>query len=143
MSVLSKRESHSPFADLFDWLEGGGWPSVAEWRRFVPGVRIEEYRDGDRYVVRAEMPAIDPEKDVTITVQDGVLSLSGERREEVKDKSRSEFRYGSFSRQIVLPRGAREDAVTATYKDGVLEIAVPIVETGPEARSIPVMRRGT
>ena len=88
------------------------------------------------------MPAIDPEKDVTITVQDGMLSLSGERREEIREKSRSEFRYGSFSRQIVLPRGAKEDSVTAAYKDGVLEITVPITETGPEARSITVVREG-
>lgn len=54
--------------------------------------------------MRAELPGIDPDKDVQITLEDNVLTLHGERREEVKDKHRSEFRYGAFSRAVRCPR---------------------------------------
>jgi HSP20 family protein len=97
-----------------------------EWFRFeIPDVfrrmadldpqtgwlRVEEYVDGDTLAVRAELPDIDPDKDVELSVANGVLHIRAQREEktEKKDKDvyRSEFRYGSFVRNVPLPEGSR------------------------------------
>ena len=108
-------------------------------------LRVEEFVDAGALVVRAEMPGIDPEKDVEITVADGVLTITASREEKTehkgKDSYRSEFRYGSFSRSVVLPAGATEEDVTASYTDGVLEVRVPLgEEPKPEPKKIQVTR---
>jgi HSP20 family protein len=108
-------------------------------------LRVEEFVDAGALVVRAEMPGIDPDKDVEITVADGVLTITASREEKTehkeKDSYRSEFRYGSFSRSVVLPAGATEEDVTAAYTDGVLEVRVPLgEEPKPEPKKIPVTR---
>ncbi|MCV2395773.1 Hsp20/alpha crystallin family protein [Actinotalea sp. M2MS4P-6] len=109
-------------------------------------MRVEEVRDGEHLVVRAELPGIDPDKDVAITIDDGVLTISAERtarsEEKEKDSYRSEFHYGSFSRTLPLPSGATDADVTATYKDGVLEVRVPVPAEPPTptARTVPVTR---
>ena len=117
------------------------------WRGRFPDVeplRVEEYREGDTLVVRAEMPGLDPDKDVSIEVVDGTLRIRAERRQETRAEEkggyRSEFRYGSFSRTLPLPPGAREDDIAATYTDGILEVRVPLQEGGGGARSVPVRR---
>ena len=99
--------------------------------------------DGE-LVIRAEMPGIDPDDDVEITVTDHRLHVKAERRSETKEEDvtgwRSEFRYGSFERTMPLPHGATEDDVTATYEDGILEIRVPIDEDADTTKKIPVTR---
>jgi HSP20 family protein len=113
-------------------LEAGGW------------LRVEELRDGDTFVVRAELPGIDPERDVELTISDGVLRITAHReeRKEQKDKDavRSEFRYGTFVRNIVLPRGVDEDDIKASYKDGILEIRISGGVEKREAKKIPVSK---
>jgi HSP20 family protein len=128
-----------------DWPRPGWWPEL--WQQGpldVHGMRIEEFREGDTLVVRAEMPGMDPEKDIQIDVSDQTLRIRAERREESKTEEkggyRSEFRYGSFSRQVPLPAGASEDDVKATYKDGILEVRVPVDQAKAEARTIPIQR---
>ncbi len=114
---------------------------VADWRREGGhALRIEDRLEDDRYVVRAEIPGIDPDKDVEITVSDGVLTISAERREEISEKGRSEFHYGSLIRRVALPAGAVEDKVLARYQDGILEVLVPIETVQVEPRTIPVAR---
>jgi HSP20 family protein len=107
-------------------------------------MKVEEFRDGDMLVVRAEMPGIDPDKDVEITVSDHMLHLRAERRSETRteDKKgyRSEFHYGSFSRSVRLPAGAGEDDVEASYNDGILEVRIPIDESSNGAKKIPITR---
>lgn len=108
-------------------------------------LKVEEYRDGDALVIRADLPGIDPDKDVDIDILDGMLRVSAERRKEEKtegkDYVRTELRYGSFSRTVPLPAGASEQDVAATYKDGVLEIRVPVASAqAPEAKKIPIAR---
>jgi HSP20 family protein len=92
-------------------------------------IRVDEFRDGEDYVIRAELPGIDPDKDVELTVSDGMLNIQAERREEEhkEDKGyrRREIRYGSFSRSLPLPGGVKESDVSASYKDGILEIRIP------------------
>jgi HSP20 family protein len=103
----------------------------------MPSMKVEQFLDGSTLVVRAEVPGIDPDQDVDVSVSEGMLHIKAERQEksEHKGKSgyRSEFRYGSFSRSIALPPGAKEEDVTATYKDGVLEVRAPAPTTAPES----------
>lgn len=92
-------------------------------------MRVEEFIEGDACVIRAELPGIDPEKDVDVSVVDGVLHLDAERKEKHEetrpDGFRSEFHYGRLTRSVALPEGASASDVTATYEDGILEIRVP------------------
>ncbi len=120
MSTLTRKESRL-FPDLFDWMES----PMTMFRPFLgQGMRMEDFvRDG-HYVVRAELPGIDPEKEIDVSVSDGILSIRAERKEEEVNKSHSEFRYGVFSRQIALPAGADEGHVEATYDNGILEVVV-------------------
>ena len=98
--------------------------------------KIEECREGDTMVIRAELPGIDPNKDVQVEMIDGELMITAQRTETHKTNShrvhRSEFRYGSFTRSIPLPTGVDESKIEATYKDGVLEVRLPVPEQSPE-----------
>ncbi|MEU9046303.1 MULTISPECIES: Hsp20/alpha crystallin family protein [unclassified Kitasatospora] len=89
---------------------------------------------------RSELPGIDPAKDVEITIEGGVLTVRAERSEEKKDKQRTEFRYGSFTRSVRLPEGTKEQDITATYDKGVLTVRAPIreAEKPEQARRIEI-----
>jgi HSP20 family protein len=119
-------------------------------RRLLEGesgswLRVEEYREGGSMVVKAEVPGINPEKDVDITLAGDQLRIlvRHEEKSEHKDKGgyRSEFRYGTFSRTVNLPAAVNEQDITASYTDGILEVRVPVPEqAGNPARKIPVTR---
>ncbi|MGE5290919.1 MAG: Hsp20/alpha crystallin family protein [Micromonosporaceae bacterium] len=133
MAVIG-RESRWPFPALTGWLEA----PMPGWAHFGPVIRIEDFVAEGRYVVRAELPGIDPGKDVDVHVGNGLLTISVERSEETQGRHRSEFRYGSFERTVRLPRGAEEDDVKASYKNGVLEVSVGLAEGKPAGRRITV-----
>ena len=124
------------FPDLADWLESPwtGPPPFLTGQVF----RLEEVIRDDRYVVRAELPGLDPENDIEVTVEGPVLTIRAERRQQDSELYRSEFRYGSLARVVRLP--ARVDAadVTARYDKGVLEVSVPLREVKPEGTRIPI-----
>lgn len=124
--------------------EWPGWSSLLE-RRVAPElmqlldtdrIRVEEIHEDGALLVRAELPGVDPDKDIEVTATDGVLQIRAHRehREHVEEdgRNRTEFRYGSFLRQLALPTGAVEDDVTATYHDGILEVRVPMGEQAEE-----------
>lgn len=142
MTVPARRE-RPMFGDLMDWFESE-FPALPIMRPFIGGqlVRVEDFVDQGQYVVRAELPGIDPEKDVDITVENGILTITAERREEKKESGRSEFRYGSFSRSVRLPAGADEEDVTASYRDGILEVRTPLKEAKkPEPKRIAISKQ--
>jgi HSP20 family protein len=89
-------------------------------------VRIEESMDEGTYVLRAELPGFDPENQIKVTTQAGMLTITAEREAQLKEKGRSEFRYGSFARSVSLPEGADTSNITAKYTNGILEIRVPV-----------------
>jgi HSP20 family molecular chaperone IbpA len=101
-------------------------------------IRVEDTLADGEYIVRAELPGLDSEKDLSLTVLDGVLRIQAERREEEQTKNRSEFRYGMLQRSLRLPTGAEEEKITATYDKGVLTVHVPISTKTPAGRTIPV-----
>jgi len=87
-------------------------------------MRIEERVQNGRFEPRPEMPGINPEKQAEITVAKGILSTRAERPEDKDNTGRSEFRYGSFFRQVVLRESADEADIQASYNEGILEISV-------------------
>lgn len=109
-------------------------------------IRLEEYVDSGTTVIRAEIPDVDPDNDVDISVHDGVLHIRAERKEKSAstDKSfyRTEFRYGAFERTVPLPSGATANDVQATYKDGVLEVRVPTPSPMSETTKVTVQKAG-
>jgi HSP20 family protein len=112
---------------LFSRLGGG---VVSERQSWTPAIDVIETDDAIK--LKAELPGMDP-KDISIEVQDNVLTVSGERRfeEEVKEDKyyRIERRYGSFSRSLALPQTADESKVEAKYENGLLEVIIPKTET--------------
>lgn len=106
-------------------------------------MRIEELRDDDELVVRAELPGIDPERDVEITCEEGMLHISAHREERHAKRSgrevHSEFRYGELSRDVPIPAGVQPADVVARYEDGILEVKVPCEHNGHAARTkVPI-----
>ena len=123
-----------PFADWFE-----DFPLDLRLTEGEHMIRVEESEEDGVYTVKAELPGIDPDKDVEITVSDGVLTVHAERTEEKKDKQRSEFRYGSFTRSVQLPSSVSEKDITATYDKGVLTVKAPMPpETTSEPRKIQI-----
>jgi HSP20 family protein len=118
---------------LFDeWMRSFAMrrPFGMQWEPGDELIRVDEYRDGDTQVVRAEVPGIDPARDVEVSVQDGMLTIHAERRveETTEDKgyTRHELRYGSMNRTLPLPDRAEVSDIRASYKDGILEIRIPV-----------------
>ncbi|PYP81832.1 MAG: hypothetical protein DMD35_00185 [Gemmatimonadetes bacterium] len=113
-------------------LEGQGAGRGSRW---APA--LETLRRGDKLVVRADLPGLRKE-DVNVELDDGVLTISGERSEEqVEDRDdyfHSERSYGQFYRTLPLPEGVTGEACEATFKDGVLEVTVPLPKQ-PERKS--------
>ena len=151
----AEEKAAAPARPMIDLTErfglGDMWPSWLSGRlpdvfagagAGLSGFRVEEFRDGDELVIRGEMPGLDPENDIDITVDRGRISIRAERerREESEDGLRSEFHYGSFARVLSLPEGANVDEVTATYEDGILEVRLPVAREGGEGRKVDVSR---
>lgn len=125
------------FPDLLDWLDTP-WSAVLPFGP-TQTFRVEDYVEDGTYMIRAELPGVDPEKDVEITVESGMLTIHAERREETKEGRHSEFRYGSLTRSVMLPEGADPDKITASYDKGILKVSVPIpAEAKPAARRIAI-----
>ena len=97
--------------------------TVADW---IPTVDISETES--EYTIKAELPEVKKE-DVKVTVEDGVLTIQGERRQEKEEKGkrfhRVERSYGSFVRSFTLPEAVDNGGVKAEYKDGVLNLHLP------------------
>jgi HSP20 family protein len=141
--ALVHRGNHVTEWPIFRLPERWGWPFDSgddqQW------LRVEEFHDDGDLVVRAELPDIDPDKDVEITTEGGVARIHAHRqqRSETKDKEgyRSEFRYGEFDREIALPSGTKAEDVKASYKDGILEVRIPCPpEESPAVTKVPISR---
>jgi HSP20 family protein len=108
-------------------------------------LRVEEFVEDDAMVFRVELPGLDPDHDVELTITDGVLDIKAHREEKSerkgKDGYRSEFRYGSLHRSVELPAGTKEEDVKASYTDGILEIKVPVGEAQKTpTTTVPITR---
>ncbi len=93
-------------------------------------IRVEDTLTDTEYLERAELPGLEPGKDIQVTVDGSILTISAERREQEHARGHSEFRYGLLQRSVRLPANADTDHITARYANGILEVTVPLV--GPE-----------
>jgi HSP20 family protein len=139
-----------PFRDVDDMFDRFFAETVRRWprqevasqqaREWAPAADVSE-TDGE-YIIKAELPEVRKE-DVSITVQDGVLTLTGERKQEKREDQekvhRIERYYGAFARRFALPENADEQGIKAEGRDGVIVIHIPkqrVIE--PQPRQIQV-----
>lgn len=133
-----------------DWLRGeidrlfedfGRPPSsifnIGNRQPAAPVPAAEMVDDGNAYRLTVELPGLS-EQDIVLSVADGILDISGEKKEETERQDKgylfSERRYGSFHRQLSLPSDVDQNGITAQFKDGILTIALAKDENVP-ARS--------
>lgn len=125
------------FNDEMDRFFGGR--ETGEMTMWSPNIDVRE-RDNS-VVVSADLPGINKD-DVKVEVTEEGLCIRGERKREHEEKGegfyRSERSYGSFNRLIPLPEGANIEQAKANFKDGVLEVTVPIPESARRRREIPI-----
>lgn len=92
---------------------------------------LESYRTGDAYVVRVDLPGVDP-KDVHLVFENGYLAIEGGRKRAIQPGELRVLKqgvcYGSFRRTLYIPGAIKGEEVTARYQDGVLEITAPVDE---------------
>jgi HSP20 family protein len=124
MALVVKPEPFSREVDrLFDAFFGQG---ERQSRRWVPPMDLVEA--DDHFVLKADLPGLG-EKDVKIEVQDGTLTISGERKAEHEQSERGWYRiersFGGFSRSLTLPERVEAGGIEARFDNGVLEIRIP------------------
>jgi HSP20 family protein len=127
----------------FDDLVRRGWGAGGATRSFVPPVEMLT-RDTDA-VIRLELPGVDVERDVEISVDRNKLIIRGERREERHDAEGGvlvrELRYGSFRREFALPDGVDAERIDASYDQGMLEVLVRgVVTPEPKPQQVAIRR---
>ena len=107
---------------LEDFVHGDG----NEQQRWMPSVDVME--DKERYLIRADVPGLSKDN-IKITLQDNVLTITGEKKQDREQKERSyhliERSYGQFTRTFTLPSKVDQNSIAAEFKDGVLEISLP------------------
>jgi HSP20 family protein len=125
---------------------GGGMRSRAGEERemsWMPPVEVRQSRG--KLIVRAELPGLN-EDDVKVEAAEDGLIIQGERKHEETEEQggfyRSELSYGRFYRLIPLPESAKIDEAKADFKNGVLEVTVPVPEMQRKSRQIPIEVRG-
>ncbi len=129
---------------FFDRMLGSERPLMFRERApFVWRPAVDMTREDGNMVIRAELPGIDPEKDLEIEVEDNVLHIRGERHIEreidEEDRYLSERFVGHFERNLMLPEGVDPDKLEASYQKGVLTVRVPVpVEALPKGKKIEV-----
>ena len=103
--------------------------------------QVEMVRRGDKLVVRADLPGL-AKDDVKVEIEDGILAISGERREENEEERddfyRTERTYGRFYRALPLPEGVDENQCDASFRDGVLEVTLAAPKQETRRKNIPV-----
>lgn len=108
---------------------------------FVWAPDLEVFERNGKLLVRADLPGLKKD-DVKVNVVDDVLTIQGERKKEVETKKddfyRSERSYGAFFRSLALPEGIKTDDVQAIFKDGVLEISMPMKVTEKKVKNVEV-----
>jgi len=108
------------------FLEGAPRKRGEERGEWLPSLDVSETKN--ELVVKAEVPGMDA-KDIDISLSDGMLTIKGEKKQEKEEKEGDyhliERSYGAFTRSIQLPKEVQSDKINASYKDGILKIALP------------------
>ena len=117
------------FDELIDRFFGARPRSMQRFQALLKEPAVESFIEGDKLVVRAEMPGIDP-KDVEVIVSGNMLTIRGKREERHEEKGRDflqrEISYDEMERSIMLLPGTTGEGVKASFKNGMLELTIPI-----------------
>ncbi len=124
------------FPDLPDWPESPRTALLA--LSSAQTFRVEELVRDNHYVIRAELPGLDPAKDIEVTVDGGTLTIHAERCQQDEEPYRTEFRYGSATRSVRLPTRVDAQDITARYQKGILEVSVPMPAPKREGTRIQI-----
>ena len=124
------------FRDLPDWPESPRTALLAF--SSAQTFRVEELLRDSHYVIRAELCGLDPANDIEVTVDRRTLTIYAERWQKDDEPSHTEFRYGPLTRSVRLPAGVDAQDITARYRNGILEVSVPIPAARPEGTRIPI-----
>jgi HSP20 family protein len=133
------RHSGGALSGLLDWFELNRPTGLSDLTHYIA---VESFTDDGKFVVRADLPGVDPDKDIDVRIDGDVLTIHGERHEEENENGHSEVRYGSFTRSVRLPQGSSPVDISARYDAGVLEVSVPVGESPAEPVKIAVQRTG-
>jgi HSP20 family protein len=150
MQLMRRQQAWDPIAELdtitdrfnrlFGVTRGNGEKEAMALANWAPSVNISETEM--EYRVKAELPAVKKD-DVHVTLENGILTIQGDRKEEKEEKSakfhRRELVEGHFLRQFTMPNDADETKIDAKFKDGVLDITIPKTKTkSPKSKEITV-----
>ncbi len=131
------RQINDLFEDVFDFDsdDDAGKRAMAQLTNVTPAIEVS-HTDED-YLITAELPGVQ-EEDITLNVDEGVLTITGEKKRapKVNDTGWSERSFGMFQRQIQLPQDVNEEQIEAEFIDGVLVIELPRVEAKTKGRRI-------
>jgi HSP20 family protein len=116
-------------------------PFRSEFKDFEWMPQVEVLKSNGELKVKADLPGLTKD-DVKVELTETALTISGERKEEKEEKRegfyRSEMNYGRFFRQIPLPEGATTDKANATFRNGVLEVTVPVTKAASHTRKLEI-----
>lgn len=143
---LTKWDSFREMEDMFDrYTRALSWPrrgsqEVVATGDWAPRVDIAE--TDKEFSIKAEIPDVKKE-DVKVSVENGVLTIKGERKQEKEEKNKKFHRverfYGSFTRSFTLPDNVDENKIEASFKDGMLNLTIPkTAETKPKAIDVKI-----
>ncbi|WP_263253756.1 Hsp20/alpha crystallin family protein [Saccharopolyspora rosea] len=122
--------------DIFQLFETE-WPFAVRH-----AMRVETFTEQNDFVLRCELPGVDPDNDIHVDVEGDQLTVNAERRSEERAGRRSEFHYGAMSRSLLLPTDCDTDNISAEYDAGILTVRIP--RRAKESRhEVPVARKGT
>ena len=127
---------HEAVTDMSDW-PGSPLSTLHHTGPTALPIRSEDYLRNGRYVVRFELPGIDPDTGLDVSVAGRVLTVHAERQPDLAGVYHSEFRYGQFCSHVSLPAGVDDTDIRASYANGVLELSLGL-ENEHAARKIKV-----
>jgi HSP20 family protein len=153
-SLFASMESMRDQMDRLFHSFAAGWPSLGEegpLREHRPAIalghmpKVETAEDDKQFEITVELPGVD-EKDVAVSVDDGVLTIKGEKKSEREEKNKdyhlTERSYGSFQRSFHLPETAAQDKISADFENGVLKVTLPKSAGGKAGqRKIAITKR--
>ena len=143
---LTKWDPFREMEDVFDrYSRAIGWPRRGTQEVMATGdwaPRVDIAETDNEFTIKAEIPEVNKE-DVKVTVDSGVLTIRGERKQEKEEKGKKFHRveryYGSFTRSFTLPDNVDESKIEASFKDGMLNLQIPKTEAAkPKAIEVKV-----
>lgn len=134
--MAATRQSAS--RSVLRWVAGSS--PVARLLQAGRPIRTEDFVEDGRYVIRADLPGVDPARDIDVSVHQGMIEIKAFRRDDLKRRQRAEIPYGLFRRLMPLPDHADGGTLTTRYTNGVLEVAVDLPGALSPIRPMPLKR---